>query len=126
MPVRNPAIGIQILLSERPPGLSNPWFGTGLIPAGSCRILDVGEALKLGVIDAHCQAGEALEECLDNFIAPLLARNAAALRGYKALRNSARNGVTQRLRELETDLFVPRWLHDGHWRAVAAVLNRKR
>ena len=93
---------------------------------GSCRVLDAGEALKLGVIDACCQGDESLDACLDSFIAPLLARSAAVLRGYKALRNLARNSVTERLGELETDIFIQHWLHDDHWQAADAILNRKK
>ena len=93
---------------------------------GSCRLLDAGEALRLGVIDACCRGDETLEQCLDNFITPWLARRAATVRGYKALRNRARDNITQPLSELETDTFIQRWLHDDHWQAAAAVLNRKR
>ena len=92
---------------------------------GSCRVLDAGEALELGVIDACCQDDESLDACLDSFISPLLARSAAVLRDYKALRNLARNSVTERLGELETDVFVQRWLHDDHWQAAGAILSRK-
>ena len=89
-----------------------------------CRILDAKAALELGVIDVCCCRGESLDDCLENFVSPFLGRSASVMRGFKTLRNHARNNLTQSLNELETNNFIESWLHDEHWQAAGNILKK--
>ena len=89
-----------------------------------CRILDAKAALELGVIDACCDRGQSLDDCVEDFVSPFLERSTTVMRGYKSLRNQARNEFVQSLNELETNNFIESWLHDEHWQAAGNILKK--
>jgi enoyl-CoA hydratase/carnithine racemase len=79
-------------------------------------------ALHWGLADAVAPAA-GLEACLADFIEPLLALPAPALRGCKALAIAARQGAAYaERRAIEQDAFVASWISPAHWAALDRVL----
>jgi enoyl-CoA hydratase len=82
-------------------------------------LLAADEARQLGLVDEVAQEGEALDEAVERFMAPILAQKPQVLRAFKAV-------VRSRSAEVETERFVETWVHEDHWAAVEAILSRKR
>lgn len=84
-------------------------------------------ALELGLVQRVCREGESLEDCLAEFLAPLLARPAQVLRAGKAVAAAARRNLHAALGPVEEARFVATWTHEDHWTAAArALAPRKR
>lgn len=88
-----------------------------------CELLDASAAHTLGLIDAVAGESQSLDECIEEFIAPILRQTPLVLRGFKALSLGARQGHTRdALLAAETRLFAETWVHDDHWAAADAFL----
>ena len=92
----------------------------------TAKVLKAPEALELGIVDALTDDSEPLGASVDDFMKPILAREAHVLRAMKALRLAAKKRITDGLAELETSCFVDCWTHDAHWQAADAVLGGKK
>ena len=69
---------------------------------------------------------QALESHLDEFLAPFLRQKSQVLRGFKALAQGVRKGLSRReLNQLESRMFAETWVHADHWEAADQFLNRK-
>jgi enoyl-CoA hydratase/carnithine racemase len=89
-----------------------------------CELIAAPTALQWGLADAVAPAG-ALEQAVQDFIAPMLKQTTVALRGCKAQSLAARRGEPyERCRDLEQDFFVATWTHAAHWAAVDRILSR--
>ena len=93
-----------------------------------CRgeMVDCAQALAQGLIDAHAENGQELEEVLQNFLRPFVSQAPQVLRGFKRLALGARAGLSrQELDKLETEVFAPTWVHEDHWEAAGKILTSK-
>lgn len=89
-----------------------------------CELIGAPTALQWGLADAVAPA-EALQQAVQDFIAPMLKQTSNALRGCKAQSLAARRGESyERRRAIEQDYFVATWTHPTHWAAVDRILNR--
>ena len=94
-----------------------------------CRseLLDCERALAEGLIDSHPRAGQSLESHLEEFLAPFLRQKSQVLRGFKALAQGVREGLSRHeLNQLESRMFAETWVHADHWEAADQLLNPKR
>ena len=81
-------------------------------------------ALQWGLADVVAPT-HGLDAALDDFIAPLLAQTAEALRGCKAIARAARRGESyDAIRAIERASFVRTWMSPQHWQAVERILSR--
>ena len=92
----------------------------------TARVLTAPEALEIGVVDALMDESRPLDECVGDFLAPILAREPHVLRAMKALRLAARKNVLRGLADLETRHFVDCWTDDAHWQAADAVRSGRK
>lgn len=98
---------------------------TALRLLSRCELLAASTARALGLFDAVAGEGQSLDECIDEFIAPILRQTPQVLRGFKALNLGARRGHTRdALLAAETRLFAETWVHDDHWAAADAILAK--
>lgn len=84
-------------------------------------VLDIHTARKLEVIDVACDSGECLKEKTKAFIEALRTSPPQSLRTAKAIVIDANNLWLDKLRNSEHQLFVENWVHEEHWRRVAAT-----
>jgi len=83
------------------------------------------EALALGLIDASAHPGQALRECVAEFLEPLLRQAPQVLRAFKGLAHGVRSGRSRaELDSLETRLFAQTWVHEDHWAAAEKLLRK--
>lgn len=94
----------------------------GLALLLEARRIPAGEALQLGLLQRVCGPHEALAECTDRLIAPLLQRPVQVLRAYKSLALEARLALHQRLATVEERGFTTTWIHADHWAAAGQAL----
>lgn len=100
--------------------------GKGLLCALRAEVLSADDARTAGLVDAVARADEALDECLDHFLAPLLKRTPAVIRAYKAIALAQRQQLDpDRAFEIEMDGFARTWIHPDHWDATDGVLAAK-
>jgi enoyl-CoA hydratase len=90
-------------------------------------VLSADEARALGLIDDVAAEGEALDDCVTRFVAPVRGRTPQVIRACKAMALAARTGATAEER-LCTELagFVATWCAPEHWSAAERVLARGR
>lgn len=89
--------------------------------------VDAPTALNWGLADAVAVPGQAVEEVLESFIAPLRTLPPALARAYKAQALAARRGESREARRArELALYVPSWLSDEHWAAAERIMSRRR
>ncbi len=86
--------------------------------------LEASRALDLGLVDWVCAPGQALDACLDTFLAPYLARSRDVLVGFKAPAAAYRQRIHADLAPVEEESFVRTWTHADHWAAVAAATRK--
>lgn len=116
--------------------LSTAWGGgidlMNVVGAGAalrilCRseLFAPDEALALGLIDASAEPGQALDERVGGFLAPVLRQAPQVLRAFKGLAHGVRSGLSRKdLEALETRLFARTWVHDDHWAAADRILGK--
>ncbi|MDP6390341.1 MAG: enoyl-CoA hydratase/isomerase family protein [Alphaproteobacteria bacterium] len=99
-------------------------------PARALRLLARGEllsgeqAMAVGLVDAAAGDGQALDDCLEGFLAPIMGQAPQVLRAFKALGLGARRGLPRdQLMRLETRLFADTWVHQDHWDAADKLLR---
>lgn len=87
--------------------------------------LSADKALALGLVDAVASAGEPFPRAADAFVARFAARRPQVARAFKSLATAHREGApSDIMKDIETRAFAETWVHDDHWTAVDAVLNR--
>lgn len=86
------------------------------------RRIPAAEALQLGLLQRVCGDSEALTDCTESFLAPLLQRPVQVLRSYKTLAMGARRALHERLCSSEEQGFTASWIHADHWAAAARAL----
>jgi enoyl-CoA hydratase len=84
--------------------------------------LEAGRALDLGLVDWVCAPGQALDGCVETFLAPYLGRSRAVLSGFKAPMAAHRKRVHAEHAQAEEDEFVRTWTHEDHWTAASAKM----
>lgn len=83
--------------------------------------------LRIGLYDRCATSDESFGEVVDEFVAPMLRQSPHVPRTYKALTVAARmGGAREHLEEVELSHFARNWMHDDHWAALEAFLNRSR
>lgn len=94
----------------------------------SAHRIQADEAVELGLVERVCAAGESLDECVGDFLAPYLSRPRQVLEGFKAITTGHRQAVHERLSGVEQRHFVKTWTHPDHWAAVekAATARAKK
>ncbi len=106
--------GIDLLASLGP--------ARGLALLLEARRIPAAEALQLGLLQRVCNPHEALDNCTDSFIAPLLQRPVQVLRACKALALEHRRALHDRLTAVEERGFIASWVHADHWAAAELAL----
>lgn len=87
--------------------------------------LPAERALAMGIVDAVAPAGEPFAAAVEAYVAHLGARRPQVARAFKSLAIAHRAGVgSDKMMDIETRAFAQTWVHDDHWTAVDAVLNR--
>ncbi|MBL8201269.1 MAG: enoyl-CoA hydratase/isomerase family protein [Chromatiales bacterium] len=94
----------------------------GLALLLEARRIPAAEALQLGLLQRVCGPHEALADCTDRLLAPLLQRPVQVLRAYKALALEARLALHERLAAVEEQGFTGTWIHADHWSAAEQAL----
>ena len=85
--------------------------------------LPAERALALGLIDAV--VSEPFAEAVQAYVGRLAARRPQVARAFKSLAIAHREGAASgTMMDIETRAFAETWIHDDHWTAVDAVLNR--
>lgn len=90
------------------------------------RRIDATEALRLGLLNRVCAAGETLAQCLGSFTAHWRGRPVPVIRRNKALAAAARRHWHEQLRHVEEAGLVETWIHPDHWAAAARALAPRR
>lgn len=90
------------------------------------RQVEATEALSLGLLQRVCSPGQSLDECVAEFLAPLLARPRQVLTAFKALTAAPRHTLHAELAAREEAGFVESWTHPDHWEAVARSESARR
>lgn len=89
--------------------------------------IDHVNGLTIGIYDAAAGPDATLAETLDAYLAPLRRQKPHVLRTHKALAIEARMGGDRRvLEDIEAQRFADNWVHQDHWDALHAFLNRTR
>jgi enoyl-CoA hydratase len=87
--------------------------------------LSAAQAFELGLVDQVAAPDETLEQCVLQFLQPMLRQQTQVIRAYKAFATAASQGLdAAERRALERDWFVRTWIHDDHWAAVDAITKR--
>ncbi|MCP3935525.1 MAG: enoyl-CoA hydratase/isomerase family protein [Actinomycetia bacterium] len=83
--------------------------------------------LGIGLYDRCAGDDELFDDVVDAFVAPMERQSPHVTRTYKALATAARmGGSREHLEEVELSHFSRNWMHDDHWEALDAFLNRTR
>lgn len=100
--------------------------GRALFLLGTAEVLGAQKAMDLGLIEAVAPAGDE-EQFIAATIARLAERKPQVMRAFKSLALRKRSGAGPEERAShESRHFTQTWLHDDHWAAVAAFMNRAR
>ncbi len=87
--------------------------------------LSAERALAVGLLDAVAPIGEPFADAVAAYVARFAARRPQVARAFKSLGIAHRDGISPgEMVEIETRAFAQTWVHDDHWAAVDAVLNR--
>lgn len=90
-------------------------------------LLDPSDAMRIGLIDHTASEGQALDDSVREFCAPITKQVPQVLRAFKTLAAAHIEGQpTAALEAIETRHFVETWTHDDHWAAADKVLNARR
>lgn len=99
-------------------------YEKGLWMMGTREYVSGEEALRIGLFDAIAEQGTALEDRVEEFIAPFLQHIPRVLRSFKSLGVAVRQGLPQQeLEELETRLLAASWITEDHWQAAGKVVD---
>lgn len=91
-----------------------------------CALLSAEDAAARGLVDDVAAPGQDLAERVADFVSPMLALPRQVLAAFKALGRATRDGASREaLERIETERFAETWVHDDHWRAADAILNRR-
>lgn len=91
-----------------------------------CSLLSAHEAEAIGLVDGVAGPEQSFAAAIEVFVGPILAVPRQVLAAVKALNRGIRSGSTRpELESIETQRFAETWVHDDHWRAADAVLNRR-
>lgn len=91
----------------------------------SARRIGMDEATALGLVSRVSNAGQALTDCIAEFLHDWQHRSPSVARGYKALVQAQRMALHTRLAATEEQHFVATWTHADHWDAVAAAARAR-
>jgi enoyl-CoA hydratase len=94
----------------------------GLALLLEARRIPAAEALQLGLLQRVCGPHEALADCTDQLLGPLLQRPVQVLRACKALALEVRLALHERLAAVEERGFTGTWIHADHWAAAEQAL----
>ena len=98
--------------------------GRALFLLCTAEVLSAQRALELGLLEAVAPVEDA-EQFIDSTIARLAARKPQVMRAFKSLALMKRSGASsEEQAKQEGDQFARTWVHDDHWAAVAAFMNR--
>ena len=87
-------------------------------------VLAPADASAMGLYNATAAQGVALEEALEDFIAPMRGQSPHVMRSFKELALHLRQNDRDEMDRLETHNFSLAWAHPDHDRAVERLLNR--
>lgn len=90
----------------------------------SGRRVTAAEALVLGLVSQVANDAGSLSAIVEALAASHAARSRPVLEGVKALATAPRRALHERLAAIEERHFVMTWMHEDHWRAVAAATRR--
>ena len=89
--------------------------------------VDHEQGLRIGLYDRCADESESFAAVVDDFVAPIERQAPHVTRTYKALALAARMGLGRdELEAVELSHFAQNWMHDAHWEALEAFLNRRR
>jgi len=88
-------------------------------------LIDMQKGLRLGLIDDVAKEGEALDDVVAHYCAPIIEKPPHVVRTFKAMTRDAKNANRVQSDLLETELFAANWVHDDHWDAADKILSRK-
>ncbi|MBI2801682.1 MAG: enoyl-CoA hydratase/isomerase family protein [Gammaproteobacteria bacterium] len=98
---------------------------TALRLLSSTEFIAAEVARELGIAQMVAGAEEAFEAVVERFIKPLRERKPQVMRAFKSLALTARQSERwHAVRAAEPGLLLETWLHDDHWAASDAVLER--
>jgi len=104
-------------------------WSRGLRLLARAEVLDAQEAERIGLIDGVAGPDEDFDAAFEAFMEPICKHPPQVARALKSLAHTARMKSNLDRREkdaLETQHLVNVWLHDDHWQAADAILNRKK
>ena len=85
------------------------------------------EGFRVGLYDRCALVDEVFAEVVDEFVAPFERQAPHVARSYKDLAAASRMGATrEQLEDVELSNFTRNWMHDDHWAALDAFINRRR
>ncbi|MCP4222737.1 MAG: enoyl-CoA hydratase/isomerase family protein [Actinomycetia bacterium] len=89
--------------------------------------VDHDQGLRIGLYDLCAGPDEPFDQVVDEFVVPIVRQSPHVARTYKALAIATRmGGPREHLEEVELSHFSRNWMHDDHWTALDAFLNRSR
>ena len=104
--------------------LVGPSRALGLL--ARCELLNAAESASQGLVDRVAGPSESLADAVSDFVRPLLGLPRQVLAAFKTLNAAYRRAAPRdELEKIETDRFAETWVHDDHWRAADAILNRR-
>ena len=93
----------------------------------SCEFIAHADGLAAGLYDRCTTGDEVFAEVVDGFVGGMLELPPHVLRTYKAMAIADRMDEHRaRLESVELERFVGNWVHEDHWRALDAFLQRER
>ena len=91
----------------------------------TCAFVDHDAGLAIGLYDRCGGGDEPLSTTVEEFVKPMLQQPPSVLRTYKAMTVAARMTPARAAVEAtELERFVEGWVHEDHWAALDAYLNR--
>lgn len=100
-------------------------------PATALRLLSSTDfiaaeaARELGIAQMIAKTDEDFEAVVERFVKPIRERKPQVMRAFKSLALAARQSETwHAVRAAEPELLLETWLHEDHWTASDAVLER--
>ncbi|MEO8006849.1 MAG: enoyl-CoA hydratase/isomerase family protein [Betaproteobacteria bacterium] len=85
------------------------------------------QALVQGLVDVVAAADEPLQDCVLQFLQPVLKQTPLVIRAYKAMAIAEREGLPMaERRRIEREWFTRTWTHQDHWDAVDAMFRERK
>ena len=101
-----------------------PSVALGLL--AQARVLDAGEALAIGLVDAVAPAGEAFDASVDRALAPWRRQKPQVMRAFKWAVAARKLGLPREAADArDRELFAAAWCHADHWSAAQGILDKE-